>query len=43
VLAVVRDYFAGKGREASEKYFWRNSMAAYRWIRRDESQPVIPA
>lgn len=43
VLAVVRDYFAGKGREASEKYFWRNSMAAYRWIRRDEAQPVIPA
>lgn len=43
VLAVVRDYFAGKGREASEKYFWRNSVAAYRWIRRDEAQPAMPA
>jgi L-fuconolactonase len=28
---VVREYFAAKGREASEKYFWKNSKAAYRW------------
>jgi L-fuconolactonase len=28
---VVREYFAAKGQEASEKYFWRNSKAAYRW------------
>ena len=39
VLAVVREYFTAKGREAAEKYFWRNSIAAYRWIRRDDSQP----
>lgn len=31
VFKVVRDYFAGKGREASEKYFWKNSKAAYHW------------
>ena len=31
VFKVVRDYFTGKGREASEKYFWKNSKAAYRW------------
>ena len=31
VFKVVREYFAGKGREASEKYFWKNSKAAYRW------------
>src|SRR5205807_484506 len=29
-LAVVREYFNGKGRSAAEKYFWRNSVAAYR-------------
>jgi L-fucono-1,5-lactonase len=38
-LSVVREYFTGKGRAAAEKYFWKNSVAAYRWIRRDPSQP----
>ena len=31
VFKIVRDYFAGKGREATEKYFWKNSKAAYHW------------
>ncbi len=31
VFKVVREYFASKGQEASEKYFWKNSKAAYRW------------
>jgi predicted TIM-barrel fold metal-dependent hydrolase len=39
VFAVVRDYFVGKGRKVAEKYFWRNSVKAYRWKRRDKSQP----
>ena len=39
VLGVVRDYFLRKGTAAAEKYFWRNSAAAYRWVRRDNSQP----
>jgi predicted TIM-barrel fold metal-dependent hydrolase len=30
LFKVVREYFAGKGKEASEKYFWRNATAAYR-------------
>jgi L-fuconolactonase len=34
VLALVREYFATKGRVASEKYFHRNSKAAYRWAER---------
>lgn len=34
VLGIVRDYFAGKSREAQEKYFRLNSKAAYRWIER---------
>ncbi len=38
-LSLVREYFTGKGRAAAEKYFWRNSVAAYHWIRRDPSQP----
>ena len=40
VLAVVRDYFTAKGREVAEKYFWKNSVAAYRWIKREPGQPA---
>ncbi len=39
VFKVVRDYFAEKGRAAAEKFFWRNSTRAYRWVRRDAGQP----
>lgn len=39
VLRVVQDYFNGKGQSAAEKYFWKNSLAAYRWVKRDASQP----
>ena len=31
VLRIVREYFTGKGAEASERYFWKNSLAAYKW------------
>jgi predicted TIM-barrel fold metal-dependent hydrolase len=41
VLQIVRDYFEPKGRVVAEKYFWKNSVAAYRWVRRDPSQPVV--
>lgn len=35
---VVSEYFANKGRTAQEKFFWRNSIAAYHWVKRDPSQ-----
>ncbi|HET7100454.1 MAG TPA: amidohydrolase family protein [Terriglobia bacterium] len=38
-LALVREYVLGKGRVAAEKVFWKNSVAAYRWIKRDPKQP----
>lgn len=38
-LTLVRQYFLSKGRSAAEKYFWKNSIAAYRWIKRDTAQP----
>lgn len=31
VQQIVSDYFRAKGREAYEKYFWRNALAAYKW------------
>ncbi len=39
VLQVVREYVIAKGPEAAEKYFWKNSVIAYRWNRRAASQP----
>jgi predicted TIM-barrel fold metal-dependent hydrolase len=39
VMTVASEYIATKGPAASEKVFWRNSAAAYRWVRRDPSQP----
>jgi predicted TIM-barrel fold metal-dependent hydrolase len=36
---LVREYFTAKGAEIAEKYFWRNSVQAYKWARRDPSQP----
>lgn len=41
VFAVATAYFAGRTRAAAEKYFWKNSIAAYQWVRRDASQPVL--
>ena len=33
-LKVVETWFNAKGKQASEKYFYRNSLAAYKWIKR---------
>jgi predicted TIM-barrel fold metal-dependent hydrolase len=41
VLSIVRAFFLSKGREVAEKYFWKNSVAAYCWVRRGKEQPVI--
>jgi predicted TIM-barrel fold metal-dependent hydrolase len=38
-VALVREYFSGKSRQAAEKYFWRNSLAAYKWVKRAPDQP----
>jgi predicted TIM-barrel fold metal-dependent hydrolase len=40
VLGLMQEYFAEKGQAAAEKYFWRNSVNAYRWVKRDPSQPA---
>lgn len=34
VFKIVDEYFRSKGAEACEKYFWKNSLTAYRWIER---------
>jgi L-fuconolactonase len=39
VLSLVREYFSSKGAAVAEKFFWKNSMAAYRWVKREAGQP----
>ncbi len=34
VFRIVKDYFTAKGTEACDKYFWKNSLSAYRWTER---------
>ena len=34
VLSIVTHYIETKGPEAMEKFFWKNSKAAYKWIER---------
>lgn len=41
VFNVVHDYFMAKGRDVAEKYFWKNSVAAYRWIKRTPAQKQL--
>jgi L-fuconolactonase len=43
VLNMVREYFTSKGPAAAEKYFWKNSVAAYRWVKREPGQPQLRA
>jgi predicted TIM-barrel fold metal-dependent hydrolase len=43
VLGIVQSYFYGKGHAAAEKYFWKNSVAAYRWKPRNSKQPRMTA
>ena len=38
-FSIVRDYVTAKGPVAAEKFFWKNSVAAYRWRRREPDQP----
>ena len=41
VLHVVHEYFTAKGQTVAEKYFWKNSVAAYRWKKRAANQPSL--
>lgn len=41
VRQVVDDYYAAKSRADAEKFFWRNSLAAYRWIPRGAAAKLV--
>jgi L-fucono-1,5-lactonase len=40
-LKVVRDYVHNKCASVAEKFFWKNSIAAYRWVKRAANQPAL--
>ena len=40
-LRLVGEYVSAKGQAAAEKFFWKNSIAAYRWVKRDPGQPQL--
>ena len=35
---IVQEYFAGQGQESPEKYFWKNSIKAYKRVKRNGNQ-----
>lgn len=37
-FAVAQEYVATRSREAQEKYFWKNSLAVYKWKARTAAQ-----
>ncbi len=38
-VGVMKRFFSTKSREANEKFFWKNSLRAYKWKKRLENQP----
>jgi len=41
VIGVVREFFQTQPQRVAEKYFWKNSLLAYKWIKRDPLQPAL--
>jgi predicted TIM-barrel fold metal-dependent hydrolase len=39
IVDIARAYFATRSRVAAEKYFWKNSLAFYKWKKRAKNQP----
>ena len=40
-LEVLHSYSMARGRNAAEKFFWKNSVPAYKWVKRDPKQPQL--
>ena len=41
IVDIARAYFAARSRAAAEKYFWKNSLAVYKWKKRAKNQPSL--
>lgn len=40
-LQIFRAYVSAKGLPAAQKFFWKNSVHAFKWVRRDPKQPQL--
>jgi predicted TIM-barrel fold metal-dependent hydrolase len=40
-LEILKTYTMAMGRPAAEKFFWKNSIPAFKWVRRDPAQPQL--
>lgn len=41
IVSVVKEYFSTRPRSLQEKYYWKNSVSVYRWIKRAPDQPTL--
>jgi L-fuconolactonase len=41
IVELTRAYFATRSHAAAEKYFWKNSLQAYKWVKRNANQPSV--
>ncbi len=41
VFRLAEEFISGKDPTTVEKFFWRNSLKAYAWVKRDSSQPEL--
>jgi predicted TIM-barrel fold metal-dependent hydrolase len=39
VFSIAHQYVAAKGPAVAEKFFWKNSIQAYHWVKRSPDQP----
>ena len=39
IANLAKAYYAAKPREVCEKFFWKNSVKVYKWVRRSPEQP----
>ncbi len=39
IAALTKAYYATKPRPAAEKFFWKNSLSVYKWVKRAPDQP----
>lgn len=40
-LEILKAYTMAMGRPAAEKFFWKNSIPAFKWVKRDPKQPQL--
>jgi predicted TIM-barrel fold metal-dependent hydrolase len=39
VFRLAHEFITGKDRETQEKFYWKNSLRAYQWVKRAANQP----